>query len=160
MMNDTLERLSTPWLVLFLLLLMRERDSCGQDLIRRTVDLGFGATRPGTVYWTLRQMENEGIVLSERDGFDCRLPRRKYSITELGEDYLEFWASSLAEYREDMDLFLEVYAKGIGRVHFKDTYLPVRVSFSRFRKAEARGAEHLPTRASRIIPQRTVEEGR
>ena len=81
--------LSTSWLVPLLLLLMRERDSYGQDLTRRVADLGFGATRPGTVYRTLRQMENEGMVLSERDGIDCRLPRRKYSITE-GEDYLEF----------------------------------------------------------------------
>jgi poly-beta-hydroxybutyrate-responsive repressor len=110
MSEDTLEMLSTSWLVPFLLLLMRERDSYGQDLTRRVADLGFGATRPGTVYRTLRQMEKEGMVLSERDGFDCRLPRRKYSITVAGEDYLEFWANSLAEYREDMDLFLEVYA--------------------------------------------------
>ena len=106
--------LSTPWLVSFLLLLTRERDSYGQNLTRRTADLGFGTTRPGTMYQTLRQMEKEGMVLSERDGFDCRLSRRKFSITEAGEDYLEFWASSLAEYREDMDLFLEVYAGGIG----------------------------------------------
>jgi len=106
---------STPWLVSFLLLLVRERDSYGQDLTRRTADLGLGATHPGTVYRTLRQMENEGMVFSESYGFDDSLPRRKYSITEAGEDYLEFWASSLAEYREDMDLFLEVYAGGIGR---------------------------------------------
>ncbi len=106
---------STPWLVPFLLLLMRERDSYGQDLTQRAAGLGFGATRPEMAYQTLRQMENEGTVLSERDGFDSGLPRRKYSITEAGEDYLEFWASSLAEYREDMDLFLEVYAGGIGR---------------------------------------------
>jgi PadR family transcriptional regulator, regulatory protein PadR len=106
--------LSTPWLASFLLLLTRERDSYGQDLTRSTADLGFGTTRPGTMYRTLRQMEKEGMVLSERDGFDCRLSRRRFSITEAGEDYLEFWASSLAEYREDMDLFLEVYAGGIG----------------------------------------------
>ena len=36
------------------------------------------------------------MVLSERAGIDCKLPRRKYSITEAGEDYLEFWAISLA----------------------------------------------------------------
>jgi DNA-binding PadR family transcriptional regulator len=35
-------------------------------------------------------MEKEGRILSKRDGIDCRLPRRKYSITEAGEDYLEF----------------------------------------------------------------------
>jgi DNA-binding PadR family transcriptional regulator len=68
---------------------MRERDSYGQDLTRRIADLGFGVTRSGTVYRTLRQMEKEGRILSKRDGINCRLPRRKYSITEVGEDYLE-----------------------------------------------------------------------
>ncbi len=107
--------LSTPWLVPLLLLLMRERDSYGQGPTRRTADFGFGARRPGTVYRALGQMEKEGIILYKRDGIDCRLPRRKYSITEAGEDYLESWANSLAEYREDMDLFLEVYAGEIER---------------------------------------------
>ena len=82
--------------------------------MRRTAGLGFGAMRPGTVYRTLRQMGIEGMVLSELDGLDCRLPRRKYSITEAGEDYLKFWASSLTEYRHDVDLFFEIYAGGIG----------------------------------------------
>jgi DNA-binding PadR family transcriptional regulator len=54
MREDTLEVLSTPWLVPFLLLLMRERDSYGQDLTRRIADLGLGATRSGTVYRALR----------------------------------------------------------------------------------------------------------
>jgi PadR family transcriptional regulator, regulatory protein PadR len=75
MREDTLEMLSTSWLVPLLLLLMRERDSYGQDLTRRTADFGFGARRPGTVYRALRQMEKEGIILSKRDGIDCKLAR-------------------------------------------------------------------------------------
>jgi DNA-binding PadR family transcriptional regulator len=38
------------------------------------------------MYRALRQMEKEGTILSKRDGIDYRLPRRKYSITESGED--------------------------------------------------------------------------
>lgn len=170
MSEDTLEMPSTPWLVSFLLLLVRERDSYGQDLTRRTADLGFGATRPGTVYWTLRQMENEGIVFSERDGFDCGLPLRKYSITESGEDYLEFWANSLAEYREDMDLFLEVYAGEIGReargrekrsAGSPQGYVPAGKGF--VLAVPGRGSSRGGIRSRReqaIIPQRAVEEGR
>jgi hypothetical protein len=55
-------------------------------------------------------MEQEGVVLSERDGFDCRLARRRYSATQLGEAYLKSCAGYLAEYRESMDLFLGIYA--------------------------------------------------
>lgn len=96
MCEDTLERPYVPWIVPFLLLLVRERGSYGQDLTRSIAKLGIGMTRPGTVYRTLRRMEQESMVFSERDGFDCRLPRRRYSITELSEAYLESSANSLA----------------------------------------------------------------
>jgi hypothetical protein len=127
--------------------------------------------RPEMVYRTLRQMEMEGIILSERDGYDCRLPRRKYSITEAGEDYLELWASSLAEYREDMDLFLDVYAGGSG-VRYADEgrdrpgtpqrYVPAGEGFFLgFQGAAVRGAEPVPGASEQaIVPQRAVEEGR
>jgi len=75
MSEDTLEMPSTPCIVPFLLLLTRERGTYGQDLTRWTAALGFEATRPGTAYRTLRQMEKEGVDLSERHGFDCRLSR-------------------------------------------------------------------------------------
>jgi PadR family transcriptional regulator, regulatory protein PadR len=150
---------------------MRERDSYGQDLTRRTAALGFGTTRPGTMYQTLRQMEKEGMVLSERDGFDSGLPRRKYSITGSGEDYLEFWARSLAEYREDMDLFLEVYAGGTGReargrekgsAGSPQRYVPAGDDFVlAVPGAGVRGAETVPGASEQaIIPQGAVEEGR
>jgi PadR family transcriptional regulator, regulatory protein PadR len=171
MREDTLEMLSTTWLVPSLLLLMRERDSYGQDLTRRTADLGLGAMRSEMVYRTLRQMEMEGIILSERDGYDCRLPRRKYSITEAGEDYLEFWASSLAEYREDMDLFLDVYAGGSGVRHADErrgrpglpqSYVPACEGFVLAVPGcgSSRGRTRPGASEQAIVPQRAVEEGR
>lgn len=118
-MNESASEMpSVPWILPFLLLLVREQGTNGQDLTRKVADLGFGAMRPGTVYRNLRQMEHEGMVLSERDGFDCRLPRRRYSITDSGEAYLESWAEALAEYRESVDLFLGVYAgEAVREVH-------------------------------------------
>jgi len=116
-------------------------------------------------------MQNEGLVLSERDGFDCRLPRRKYSITEAGEDYLEFWASSLAEYRENMDLFLEAYAGGSGTRHADERrarsgppqgYVPAGEDFVlAVPGVGVRGAETVPGASEQaILPQGAVEEGR
>jgi len=111
-----LKVLSAPWLVPFLLLFMRERDCYGQKLIQRIADLGsLGAMPPGTVYRALRQMKKEGMVLSEPDGLDCRLPRRKYSITDSGEAHLELWANSLMEYQKEVDLFFGAYSNGYVR---------------------------------------------
>src|SRR5215210_5187978 len=106
-----LEPTSALWLVPFLLLLMRERDSYGHELTRGIADVDFGMVRPEAMYRTLRQMEGEGMILSEGDGLDRVMPRRKYSITESGKAYVEFWANSLARYQEDIDLFLRAYAE-------------------------------------------------
>lgn len=71
------------------------------------------------MYRNLRRTEKECTISSERDGLDCRLLRRKYSITESGEAYLEFWAKSLTEYRETIDLFLGVYAGEASREAYR-----------------------------------------
>lgn len=68
----------------------------------------------GVVYTALQQMEEEGLVVSERDALDGG--PWVYAITELGEACLEFWANSLTRYREEVDLFFEVYADGTVRV--------------------------------------------
>jgi PadR family transcriptional regulator len=110
-MSDKLSEASlADWLVPFLLLGLWERDSYGHELAQRVADLGFGVTRPEVMYRTLRQMEKEGMVVLEHDGFDGGLSRRRYSITGSGEDYLEFWANSLERYQKEIDLFFKAYA--------------------------------------------------
>lgn len=102
---------STAWLVPFLLLDLRGSDAYGHELRRRMSDFGFHERRPGTVYRTLRQIEGEGMVFCDRDEDGHETPERRYSITEAGESYLEFWAESLVRYREEIDLFSEVYER-------------------------------------------------
>lgn len=116
-MNDGIFGMPFAWLVPFLLLGLRERDSYGHELAEEMSDFGLGATRPGATSRTLRQMEVEGLVASERDGPDDLPLRRLYSITESGQDHLEVWVDSLARYQEEVDLFMAVYAgKYAGKV--------------------------------------------
>lgn len=110
MKDGLLEVHSASWLVPFLLLLLQERSWYGRELARRIADLGLEAERQEKVYRTLRQMEREGTIVSECDGTDSRLARRKYSITESGEAYLELWAGSLGRFREEVDLFHRLHA--------------------------------------------------
>ncbi len=98
---------SAGWIVPFLLLGLQERDYYGHELTRKVTDLGLGATPTGPVYRALWRMEKEGMVVSEPGG--RRLSRRRFSVTEVGEAYLEFWAHSLERYREEIDLFLRLY---------------------------------------------------
>ena len=97
------------WTTLFLLGYLRQRDSYEDELARKIAASDFGAARLGVVYQTLGQMEKEGLVVSESDGFDRGPSQRRYAITGLGKAYLECLANALTQYRKEMDLFLRLY---------------------------------------------------
>ncbi len=99
------------WLVPFLLLCTRDGGIYGHELSDRLAGLGFGRMPPAVMYRALRRMEKEGLVLSDGEGSRDRLPGRRYEITGSGEAYLEFWANSLKQYQEEMDLFFEVFTE-------------------------------------------------
>jgi DNA-binding PadR family transcriptional regulator len=64
-LDGFLEPFSRSWFVAYLLLSVRGQDLCGYELTEKMASLGFGATRPGKVYHTLRLMEEEGLISSE-----------------------------------------------------------------------------------------------
>jgi poly-beta-hydroxybutyrate-responsive repressor len=78
----------------------------------RTAVLGFEAMNPGTMYRTLRQMEENGVVKSKWETTGDGPARRVYCITQAGEAYLDFWANSLKQYQETMDTFFRLYTGG------------------------------------------------
>jgi PadR family transcriptional regulator, regulatory protein PadR len=98
------------WLGPFLLIGLCDEEGCyGHEPMRKMADLGIGTTHPRTMYRVLRQMEEEGMLVSEHDGLDLRTSQRRFSITESGEAYLEFWVNSLARYQKAMYLFFRTY---------------------------------------------------
>lgn len=97
------------WTALFLLGYLRQRDRHEDELTLKIAASDFGVARLGVVYQTLRQMEKEGLVVSESDGFDRDPSQRRYSITGLGKAYLECLANALTQYRKEMGLFLRIY---------------------------------------------------
>jgi DNA-binding PadR family transcriptional regulator len=94
---------------------LRERDCHGYELAQNMSNLGLEATHSKIMYGTLQHMEKEGVLVSEEDKFDPMLSRRKYSITESGDVYLEYLANALMQYGEEIDLFLQIYNKYITR---------------------------------------------
>ena len=99
------------WMVPFLLVCLQERDCHGHELAQNISNLGLEATPSEVMYGTLQHMEKEGVLVSEEDKFDRTLSRRRYSITELGDVYLESLANALMQYGEEVDLFLQIYNK-------------------------------------------------
>lgn len=103
------------WLVPVTLLMLRQWNSYGYELLNRAVELGFETMNPGTLYRTLRKMEKDGLCESEWETVSGGPARRMYSITSDGEAYLNLWAASLKQYQQTMDGFLQAYRNGVGQ---------------------------------------------
>jgi PadR family transcriptional regulator, regulatory protein PadR len=76
-------------------------------------EFGFEQINPGSVYRTLRRMENEGLCSSEWDvrAEEGSSPRRMYAITDAGEAYLEAWAAACEKYHRLINQFSRVYGR-------------------------------------------------
>ena len=109
MSDEILEASFEDWLVPFLLLGLREWTYYGSELTQKMNGFGLRDKYLEEMYQALRQMEAQGLLVSEHDGFEFDPSRRRYSITEAGRAYLEFWAASLSQYREEIDLFFRLY---------------------------------------------------
>jgi len=104
------------WLVPVTLVLLRQWNIYGYELMERSVELGFEAINPGTVYRTLRKMEKDGLCESEWESPSSGgPPRRMYSITDAGGAYLDLWVRSMEQYQQTMDDFLQAYKRGVSR---------------------------------------------
>jgi PadR family transcriptional regulator PadR len=54
-------------------------------------------------------MENDGLCESKWESSEGGPARRVYSITDIGEAYLELWVEALEQYRRTLDKFFRLY---------------------------------------------------
>jgi PadR family transcriptional regulator PadR len=97
------------WITPVALVLLREESSYGHELMERLEEFGFEQISAGTLYRTLRRMEQEGLCESEWETSEGGPARRMYSITERGEEYLAAWAEACKQYQNVMDCFSQAY---------------------------------------------------
>ena len=97
------------WLIPVVLVILRENSSYGYQLTERLKELGFEKMNPGTLYRTLRQMENEGLCNSEWETSRGGPARRTYWITVAGEGHLDSWAKGCKRYQQVLDVFFQIY---------------------------------------------------
>lgn len=100
---------SKNWQVPVILLMLRQWNSYGYELMEKISAFGLSAMNPGTFYRTLRQMEKDGVVSSNWDTSEDGPARRVYSITAAGEAYLKLWTESLDHYQKMMNTFFSLY---------------------------------------------------
>lgn len=94
-----------------LLLLLKQESSHGYELMEKLSPFGFEGTSSdmATLYRTLRQLEDAGIVTSEWEEGSQGPRRRVYEITEAGYIFLDDWVSIIRGNRERLTRFLGAY---------------------------------------------------
>jgi len=93
-----------------LLLLLREQQAHGYDLLERLPELtGEQRVEMGNLYRLLRALEEEGFVSSEWDGGSAGPAKRRYAITPAGERLLDQWVEALRLSQERTARFLDRY---------------------------------------------------
>lgn len=69
------------------------------------------APDPGTLYRTLRALEEDGLVRSAWDTEGAGPARRVYELSDQGVEFLHAWAVSIRGTRAQLDRFLAGYAE-------------------------------------------------
>jgi len=93
-----------------ILLQLLQEPGHGYALLERLSDEpGMLAADPGLLYRTLRQMENDGWVLSAWDTGGQGPARREYEVTAEGIEALHAWAVQIGQTRDRLNRFLDQY---------------------------------------------------
>jgi poly-beta-hydroxybutyrate-responsive repressor len=108
-MDPVLPTLPKNFLRPCLLLLLREQQAHGYELLERLRPFGFEGSDPGGLYRSLRKLEGEGLVHSAWEPSSFGPARRIYEITRAGMEELHDRAKGLAEARGTLDTFLGRY---------------------------------------------------
>ena len=112
LMSNGIDARPKNWLVPVALAVLREESTYGYELMKRLAGFGFEALNPGTLYRTLKKMEQDGLCQTEWDtsnngsGPACRV----YLVTPAGEAHLASWAAGLKKYQEVLDSFFLAHA--------------------------------------------------
>ena len=102
------------WLVLFLLLYVRDGDFRIDELAERLGGLGFGAVTSDELHQTMQRLKNEGLVkdsppVPDGDLSGSGAGRKRFGLTVAGESYIQFWGDSLEQYGKELGHFLHLY---------------------------------------------------
>ncbi|MFX1516440.1 MAG: PadR family transcriptional regulator [Promethearchaeota archaeon] len=90
-------------LMILMLIRLRTEDAHGYGLIKLIRETGIGIDlKAGTVYPLLKRMEDDGMITSHMaDDVDSPgVPRKIYTITEVGEDMIEEMIGTYFSYHD------------------------------------------------------------
>lgn len=94
----------------WLLVMLKENNLHGYEIMKELKDRFDVVTDPGTVYRALRQLERDGYISSWWDPKEQGPARRIYTLTDGGQEALALWRTTLEQYRSNLDAFFTLYS--------------------------------------------------
>lgn len=98
------------YLMAWLLVMLKEHDLHGYEIMKELRAKFEVVADPGTVYRALRKLERDGYISSWWDPKDQGPARRIYALTSDGRQALAVWSVALEQYRSNLDAFFHLYA--------------------------------------------------
>ncbi len=94
-----------------ILLALKTKPSYGYELIQEISQFGFieGQVPPGMIYRHLRELEENGLVVSEWETEGVGPAKRVYQLTGEGLEVLEFWIGYMKNQAEKLLKFVGLY---------------------------------------------------
>ena len=101
------ERYIQPSILLGLL----RKESYGYELIQNIQKFGFveGNAPPGMIYRHLRQLEQDGLVLSTWETEGSGPAKRVYTLTDEGKELLAIWIDYLRKQAKNLEAFISYF---------------------------------------------------
>jgi DNA-binding PadR family transcriptional regulator len=94
---------------------LKIKPSYGYELIQEIPRFGFveGQVPPGMIYRHLRELEDNGLVVSQWETEGTGPAKRVYQLTAEGLEVLVFWIGYMKNQAERLYKFIEIYQKAI-----------------------------------------------
>jgi poly-beta-hydroxybutyrate-responsive repressor len=94
-----------------ILMALKRKPSYGYELIHEISQFGFveGLAPPGMIYRHLRNLEENGLVLSEWQTDGAGPAKRVYQLTDEGREVLSFWIDYMQKQAEKLRSFIDCY---------------------------------------------------
>jgi len=105
------------YLMAWLLVVLKDLNLHGYEIMRTLKDNFAVVSDPGTVYRALRQLERDGYITSWWDSKEQGPARRVYTLTDSGTDALKMWSAALEQYRTNLDTFFSVSTGTWAKTH-------------------------------------------
>ncbi len=91
---------------------LRLKPSYGYELIHNIQEFGFveGQAPPGMIYRHLRQLEEDGLVVSKWETQGTGAAKRTYKITQEGEEVLAIWVRYMDDQAKKLQKFVQRFS--------------------------------------------------